>query len=147
VSISEIPEILKGAFITIGSGLTTIQSSSLGIPTLVCLDSNPHFTSPGFFNSVNKSDYNELESYEVNELSSITNYINKLCDKTELEYIEFCNHHIERTKLLSIERNYGDFTKLFEKKALGGNLNLFKYAWSFLVNRNSKVYLNRFKIK
>ena len=145
LNVDEIPAALKGAFVVIGSGLTTIQAASLGIPSVVCLDSNPSFTSPGFFSEVLTADYNELSSYSDGELYSIVDIVERLLVKDFLYYRVLCDNHVIRTENLHVKRNYVEFRNILCKtKTMHSGFNTLYYAWSFLLNRKSKAFENRF---
>ena len=145
LNVDDIPTVLSGAFVSMGGGIINIQSSSLGIPSIVCVDSNPNFTSPGYYADVLKDYYLDLSLYSDKELYNITDIIDQLLSKDFSEYEVLCERHVSRTEKLNIKQNYKDFLGILsEPKTINYEFNVMYYAWSFMLNRKSKEFENRF---
>lgn len=145
VSFDEMRLIFNDAFCVVGNGTTILHSSSYGIPSVIGIDSNPSFTSPGLFSEARLDSYNELGSYSEGELQDINSIIKSLFSLNESDYYKTCRKHIEITGSYDIENNYKDFNSLFDSPNPDVmKINLVRYAWSFLFSRKGKGFDSRF---
>ncbi|WP_175653714.1 glycosyltransferase [Pseudomonas sp. Marseille-P9899] len=62
IGYSDIPKVLAGSFAFVGSGTSIIESSALGIPSIVGIESIPEPMTYGFLSDVEGYSYNEMGS-------------------------------------------------------------------------------------
>jgi len=109
IAYEEIPNVLKGGLAFVGSGTALVESSALGLPSIIGIESAPDPVTYGFLGDVEGFSYNELNSNQNTHL-----IIDKLLSiiKDSEEWLCAANSCKSKAQEFSIEHTANGFIKI-----------------------------------
>ena len=132
--------VLKDAFMFVGMGTVLIEASSIGVPSLLAIDSEEKQVTYGFF-----SDLDGLSVGEVNEnfvKVKMKDSIKELAKKNEKKYHEFAMAHIERASAFNIDEVIMQYYHFIDNASDSFNLKLPNYKLQL-----NKIFRQFYKFK
>ncbi len=127
ISYSKFGEVISDCLMFIGAGTALIESSSEGVPSLIGIENlnkDEPFTY-GFLHDLKTLSYQEKE---LNfKKYKIIDYILKLHNMNEIQYLEQCSLAVERSRDFDITKTASVFIKLIKtSKPIKININYFE---------------------
>ncbi len=128
---SKFSEVLEDAILFVGSGTAIIEASSLGIPSIIGIESNLKSQTYGFFSDLKSYSYNE-DNLNIEKYTYFKVIKNFFLNSKKRQYSNF---HKEKSKEFLIENTSEHFIKysLESKNALPFKYNIFRYNLSYLI--------------
>lgn len=152
IDYSAIPKTILNYDCFVGSGTTIIQSSSLGIPSIVGIESSTEPYSYGFFSDIQGYDYNEDGLFTK---LPVFDLIHALQRSNEVERNNLSIKHIEKSNTFSMKAcsiNFIDcFSRITPKILKPAKINCLIYTVSLFISMiaskisNGRGYYSRYK--
>ncbi|NOI68713.1 hypothetical protein [Vibrio sp. 99-8-1] len=124
----------------IGNGTSIIESSSLGIPSIIGIENAKNSQTYGFFSDIDGYAYNIDGLYKK---SDTLIFIEKLLGMTNEEFKDLSKRHKSKAKEFSISKCSSNFDNLPEPKLNHEELSYFLYL-SYLISFLSTNFLSKF---
>jgi len=99
---SRLPEVLRNAWLFVGSGTAIIEAAACGVPALIGVESEPEPRTYGFLHSMPGLDYQEADIGL--EKRSFVEFCEELHSLSEEEYAKVCERSVRKAETFSIER-------------------------------------------
>lgn len=133
-------DVLKDCLIFVGSGTSIIESSALGIPSIIGIESNNDSETYGFFSELRGYSYNE-DNLDI-EKKTYYEVLENFFTSFDLDKLSIC--HKKKANEFLIDNTSNIFVKICEKSAISSyyNYNKIKYSLSYF----SWLILNKLKL-
>ena len=128
-------QVVQNYDLCVGSGTAIVEAASLGVPSIVAIESERRPLTYGFFSQIEGFTYHEDGIAEKTDVGSHIDTLMRL-EKEELDIL--CKAHIEKAKIFSMESCASNFAQLpssvadvFVEPSRGGMLSRLRYVLSF----------------
>jgi 1,2-diacylglycerol 3-alpha-glucosyltransferase len=135
IEYARLSDVLKNAWLFVGSGTAIIEAAGCGVPALIGIESEPNPMTYGFLHSMPGLDYQEANiGYDRRRFNE---FCEQLYAMTDEEYGQVCNLSVQKSKEFSIERLMDGFYDL-DKRASIVNASI-QYKHSLLLLASALV--------
>jgi glycosyltransferase involved in cell wall biosynthesis len=116
IEYARLSDVLKDAWLFVGSGTAVIEAAGCGVPALIGIESEQHPMTYGFLHSMPGIDYQEANI--GHDKFSFSKFCEQLHAMSDEEYELICNLSAQKSKEFSIERLIDGFYELDKRASL-----------------------------